>query len=72
MFPQVLPRHIQALNGLASLYGHLKRWEEAEALFLRLIEISPQYVEAHFNLGTLYAHMGSWVSAPLPPLDSGR
>lgn len=55
---------MQALNGLASLYGHLKRYAEAEETFLRALDIAPQYVEGHFNLGTLYAHTEDWVRAP--------
>lgn len=52
-FESMTPDYAQAHNELGYLLHKSKRLQEAEASFLRALELKPDFAEAHNNLGNL-------------------
>lgn len=50
-------RYAPAYIGLSSVLGGEGRWEEAEAVLLRCVQVIPDYVEGWMGLGRAYAMM---------------
>jgi Flp pilus assembly protein TadD len=48
---------------LGALYKSLGRWEEAEAQFRTLLEVSPDISHARLNLADLQLRRGQWLEA---------
>ena len=42
-----------------------KEWEEAEGLFMAVIELDPSHLDAHHKLGMLYMRLGDFPNAEL-------
>jgi Tfp pilus assembly protein PilF len=43
---------------LGTVYFHLKRWEDAERVYLQALAIDATYALAHFDLGNLFDERG--------------
>jgi Flp pilus assembly protein TadD len=52
------PENAPAINLLGKIRTQQKRFQEAEALFKRVLAITPEYAAAHRNLGELYLLLG--------------
>ncbi|WP_317168784.1 CHAT domain-containing tetratricopeptide repeat protein [Cyclobacterium plantarum] len=65
------PSYATSLNNLATLYYTMDRYEEAEPLMLKAVEIrkvqlgegNPEYATSLNNLATMYAEMGRYADA---------
>ena len=53
----MLPIHLQGLHQQATVLIHLGRYDEAEKLCLRALELKPDYFDAIFSLGEIYGRM---------------
>jgi tetratricopeptide (TPR) repeat protein len=45
-------------DDVAQTYWVMRRWDEAEAAFVKLLELSPEYSGAHMRLGRVYLDRG--------------
>jgi len=52
------PSNTQALTSIGNCFTHLERFEEAEKVLQRALDIAPNYSEALLNLGALRNKQG--------------
>jgi tetratricopeptide (TPR) repeat protein len=53
---KVKPDDITTLNNLAVIYFNQKKFEESEALYLRILEITPKWMSSYRELSTIYTY----------------
>ena len=60
---EIEPRNALYRNAVGAVLLNIGRYPDAQAEFLKAVEIDPTYADAYHNLGSAYAEQGKWEEA---------
>lgn len=60
---EMVARHLTVLNECGKVFTQARRFEEAEAFYMRSLEIGRGHARTHFHLARLYVAMDRWQDA---------